>query len=260
MATFKKVEQGTEEEDGSSYVRLIIPSRGRSCAPCCNERNVCCGGKKTVHLRNDRDFQRPAVPWLRVRISYAEWADFVAALDAANLEGTVKYGACLLCPCTFPGLCFQPLCCCAPYQYALGQEIRGENAINLTIAKYNRYLFLPRNIVVRKQFQKDADGNVFNFLRLDFVPYSGPLDETRLADGLKYGTQHYDLEESSRFERMAHILPCPTWRQCSSERLIPTPTLYFASEPEINDGELAQKFEQRNRELLGTDPDGMLRV
>jgi hypothetical protein len=263
-----RVQQGTIEKDGQSFVRLLIPDRGRQCAPCLREHNLCCGGRKSVHLRpvGKGELKLPAVPWLRSRVSHEEWADFIAALDAANLEGTVNFKYCSLFPCTVPLLPVQPLCCCLPYQYELGQQVKRDNALNLAVAKFNRYLFMPRGIVVRRQLEFDKESTRYNFLRFDFVPNNGPLDPRELPPGLHPGTQKTDIEDVPLDELLAEIVPCPQLELfgrsvCATPLLIPDVAYYFdGNEPEVTDNALATKYGQRNYELAHMDPEGMMRV
>ena len=175
-------------EDGGHFVRLLMPTdKGRKCAPCKKETNLCCGGKSSVHIRATDTLALPALQWLRVRISSEEWTDFVAALDTANLEGTVAFAPCEVFPCSFPLLPCQCLLCCVPMQYLAGKALATENALNLAVEKYNKYLFMPRGIVARRQRQcHRPDGREFKFLRIDLAPMpGGPVVHSMLPYGLQ---------------------------------------------------------------------------
>ena len=262
-----RVEQG-QREDGGGFVRLLLPSRGRLFAPCRKESNLCCGGKKAVHLRPQEDLVLPAVQWLRVRVSSEEWSAFIAALDAANLEGTILFYGCVLFPCAFPLLPIQPLCCCLPYQYVAGKAVRRQNALHLAVAKYNRYLFMPRGILLRRQrdiVEFGGDEIEYNFLRLDFVGQAAAYGNERLPQGIRPGTMPQDIEDLTRQEWLATPYAFPgasIHPLCALRLCIPTPhAFYRGNEAEIQDAELDARFGMRNAEFAGViRPDAMLRA
>lgn len=264
-------------EEGDGYVRIVVPTRNRMCAPCALETNSkVCGGKRTVHLTTkDEGLALPAIPWLRVRVSSREWEEFIANLDMANLQGTINFHPLMIVPCVFPLLPLQPLCCCLPYQYAAGQALKQQNALNLCVAKWNRYVFMPRGIVVRRQFQLleiDKERVARHYLRLDFVQQPPPLRHEWLPPGLRPGTMKSDLPELTRKEwlRSGDAFPCadlPSYvpglsQLCALPQLIPTPVTYHGGgEPEIADAGLAAAYEQRTAEFSGgLVPDTMLRA
>ena len=259
-------------EDGGSFVRLHMPTdKGRLCAPCSKESNLCCGGKKGVHIKPEGNLILPAIQWLRVRISFEEWAQFVAALDAANLEGTVPLQPLVICPCVVPLLPFQFAWCCIPLQVSAGRSLKRQNALNLAVAKFNKYLFMPRGIVARRQRQfVEPDGAEHHFLRLDLVQQQVPLTHAQLPHGLRPGTMHSDLAAQTRNQWLvsSDAYPCAAASQLpivgplfALPRLIPTPKVFHAgNEPELMDEKLAANFGMRNAEFAGAiRPDAMLR-
>lgn len=258
-------------QEGEDFVRLLVPKRMRVLAPCAKDTNWKCNKCVSVHLRPDDDSNMalPTVQWLRVRISDEEWTDFVAALDAANLQGTVPCYPCLIVPCTFPGMLCMPLCDCLPYQYAASKEVQAENALNLVVARYNRHLFMPRQIVVRRQREalvdESGENGLFNFLRLDFARHAPPpLDHDGLVDGLRPGTQKSDLPHLSRDEYLQNynVIPCgmfcARWRQ-----FVAAPRYFFeGDEPELDaDANLVARYAEGNAEFrAAVMPDDMLRA
>jgi len=272
----KRVEQGEpSDEHPRHFVRILLPTEtmGQNCAPCAPETNLCCGGPYSVHIWHNDQMLRPAVPWIRTRISGAEWFDFVRALDDANLAGTVPFAACLIFPCTFPLLCVQPVCCCLPFQIAEKKRIERENAFHLTLAKYNRYLFMPRGIVARRQCELrtvGGDKTPFFYLRLDCEPAAATamMNPSRLPVGLRPGTMKFDLQPLTRDEWLdRNFYPC-RFPACVDR--IPEPRTYeygpgSGDDPEISDAALAEKFGPRNVEILngrsvGLEPEMMLRA
>jgi len=290
-AAVKKVTAGLHAGDGGSFVRLILPYEGRRrmCAPCVREHNLCCEGaclpsapfrnRPSIHLLpikypKEADLTYPALKWLRTRVSEGEWAAFIGALDAANLSADINCAACMTIPCAFPCLCCQPCCCFIPFQYAEGQRMKSDTAINLAIAKFNRYLFLPRGIIARRQRETHSiqgDDQRYDFIRLDLVPPpQRPLTMDRgggaadprqallshLEDyGLRPGTMKTDLRPKSRAEWLKsspNIWPCqPECNgMCAMQRFIPEPKLYLDGiEPEIEDQALAGQFAAHTAEL-----------
>jgi hypothetical protein len=259
-AGMKNVQQHDE------MVRVRIPDEiGQSCAPCSLESNLCCGGKFTVHYWHNDNFLRPAVPWLRTRISGEEWFAFVRALDSANLMGTVPCAPCVVFPCSFPLLLCQPMWFCIPFQYLEKKKIERENEFALAIAKFNRYLFMPRGIVARRQCElykkPNGDMEFYYFLRLDFVPPGDPVDPYSLPPGLAPGTMKFDMQPISFTEWLDRAYyPCRSRR---FTQMIPSPRQYNrGDEPEIEDLELAERFAYRNREIISgaVQPESMLRA
>jgi len=294
--TARPVTVGMHAKDSGSFIRLLMPHRQRMCAPCMPEHNMCCEGvcipqpplhnRPSIHLlpisyRKEGDLRYPAIKWLRMRVSEQEWADFIAAIDAANLQGTIKYASCMTVPCSFPLFPCQACCCWIPLQYAEGQRLVGDSAINLAIAKFNRYLFLPRGMLARRQQEVamfDGERIQFNFIRLDLVPPpQRPLTMGR--DGstvdprhallshldsyeLRPGTMETDIRAVTRTEwlqQSPNIWPCwadsPDW--CAMPRLIPEPHFYFDGvEPEIEDRDLAGRYTDRTEQLYAQSQAG----
>ena len=259
---------------GDMHLKLHVPDQRRQCAPCVLENNLCCEGNfcnpfkrsEMIHLRPTSSLTYPAITWLRERISEQEWNDFIADLDRANLEGTVKCQPCLLFPCAFPCFPCQPCCCFLPLQYEAGQFLMGENALNLSVARFNRYLFLPRGIVVRRQFEyhkpsKDEGEQRYVFLRFDFVPPGSPItDATRLPVGLQPGAMQNDIRMQSRKQFLQQKWPMSdenAW--CAWSLLVPDPQYFFAgSEPEIGDTHLVKRYGKRNAEYAMVAPNQVM--
>ena len=256
----------SKNEDGEHYVRMRIPDEfGQKCLPCIVDNNPCCGGKYSIHFWHSDNFLRPAQPWLRTRISGEEWFEFVRALDKANLMGSVPFAPCVVFPCSFPLLPCQPLLCCVPFQLIEKKKIERENAFALAIAKFNRYLFMPRGMIARRQCElyKKPDGSyeLFYFLRVDFVKPGNPLDHRRLVHPLAPGTMKFDVQPLTREEWLdrAHF-PCRGER-CT--RLIPEPRQFNrGDEYEITDEELRERFAMRNHEIVSgaVQPESILRA
>lgn len=277
MRLMPKLPKGVKNvEDGGTYVRMIVPSKNRWCAPCLPDSNWCLEGKiicnplrksSAVHHVPEGNLALPALPWLRRRILEHEWAEFVAAFDVANLEGTMPFAPCVCCPCTFPCLCCQPLCCCLPFQYDTAYRLKGENALNLCIAKYNRYLFNPRGIMVRRQKEvhtvEDSDVCIA-FLRLDYVPPGAPLPRyDRLREGIRPGTQPTDLKPITRLQMLkdglwplADTSPWFAWSTIIGEPAF----FYGGDEPAINDAVLQAHHAKRKGPVTATIADTMQRV
>lgn len=262
-SSVKNVQSCDEEEH---WIRMRIPDEvGQSCLPCSKDHNLCCGGRYSVHYWHNDNFLRPALPWLRTRISGEEWFTFVRALDEANLIGSLPCAPCLAVPCSFPLLPCQPLWCCIPFQLVEKRKIDRENAFALTIAKFNRYLFMPRGMVARRQCElfKKADGGMdfYYFLRLDFVPPGDPIGHYMLPPGLAPGTMKFDMQPIT-FEQWLDRIHWPCrYPECT--RLIPTPRQFNrGDEPEIDDFGLAERFAERNREIMSgaVQPNTMLRA
>ena len=300
--TVKKVVVG-QHGDGS-FVRLLLPEPSRACAPCCLEHNLCCEGvccamppfpanRPSIHLLPTGALTYPALAWLRSRISEQDWTEFIAALDAANLRGTALFASCDLFPCACPCLPLQPCCCWMPYQYMEGKRLEGDAALNLAVAKFNRYLFAPRGMLVRRQQEeyKLEDGERIRlcFLRVDLIPsaqaqkvqqaamaYAAPvepLDIDRegapspppslyesLPYGLVPGTMRFDIRKHTRKEWIAsslHRWPC--WDQ--DERffamplLIPEPRYFLdGTEPEVEDAAMLERYAPVNEQVFRTGP------
>lgn len=182
----------------------------------------------------------------------------------------------MVAPCAFPGLLLQPCCCCAPFQWSFGKDVTGENAMNLAIAKYNKYLFYPRGMVARRQREWWANVNEeFDFIRIDYPPntfaISPPLSAEMLWSGMAPGTMHTDIRPVSRAELVHSAHPClPVFygksakldQLCADPRLIPDSQTYYDGRlPELYDQALEAKFAQGNMEVLGAvDPMDMLRA
>ena len=260
-------------QDGGKFVRLNVPAKTRECAPCCPESNLCCEGKfipyppsTAIHLRPNGSLTFPAIQWLRQRISEEEWVEFIGALDRANLEGTVQCRACVYFPCVWPGLIFQPFICCLPFQYVAGRKVASENAMNLAVAKYNKHLFLPRGLLIRRQvewhkFAPDDDGRTrYTFLRIDLLPDFGVppgevIDVRRLPEPLRPGTADSDLKAQSVSALVSEeslvpfvgLFPACTWRQCVPD----TRYYYEGDEPELADEALAARMARRHPDVQG---------
>lgn len=295
----RQLTTGERPEDGAPFLRLAVPVRRRECAPCCLEHNWLKEGESfpkppyqnrpSIHLmpisygegKNAPDLRYPALKWFRARISEQEYAEFWAAMDAANLEGTIPFLAFESFPCTFPTWPCHAFCCCLPAQYAMGRRLAGENALNLAVARFNRHLFLPRGMIIRRQREvKEYDGNmvVYDFIRFDLVPPpQHPLamdrDGTpwRAVDwhldvhGLRPGTMLTDIPPVARHEWLAHhpdIYPC--WQDCNgwcaSHRFIGEPKYYYdVADPELEDSALAAHLSTLNpHDRTADTPKGRL--
>ena len=263
----KKVVVGLHGNDSGSFLRLYIPNKQRLCAPCSPEHNLCLEGvlfptpipstfrnRESIHLLPQKDSKAdltyPAVKWLRERISEREWTEFIGAVDAANLEGTIHCAPCLIVPCAFPLLLCQPCCCWLPNQYAEGRRVVRDAAMNLVVAKFNRYLFIPRGMLVRRQHEyvKAPTGELHHhFIRIDTIP-SGIETISQLEHGMQPGTMKTDLRPCDRNEwlsRSDNIWPC--WSDfhnwCAWLSLIPEPRDYMSgTEPDIIDEEFARRY------------------
>eukprot|EP00325_Prymnesiales_sp_UTEX-LB-985_P034517 CAMPEP_0174729656 /NCGR_PEP_ID=MMETSP1094-20130205/54089_1 /TAXON_ID=156173 /ORGANISM="Chrysochromulina brevifilum, Strain UTEX LB 985" /LENGTH=208 /DNA_ID=CAMNT_0015931793 /DNA_START=277 /DNA_END=903 /DNA_ORIENTATION=+ len=201
----------------------------------------------------------PAMPWLRRRMAEEEWKEFIAAYDAANLVGTIPCHPVLIIPCTFPLLCCQPLCCFLPFQYEAAATLERENAINLVIAKYNRYLFMPRGMLARRQKEThlvDGDTVDFPFLRIEYHPPGTALARyDRLKQGVRPGSQRTDLQQITRDEFLA---TSQLWPQadkssrCAWRSIIGEPRFFFSGdEPEIEDPFLEELYAKRRPAATG---------
>ena len=241
-------------EDGGDHVRLLLPRSGRNCAPCLPESNLCCGGP--VHIRPAESFlfansgKATAIhPWLRARISPDSWTDFVEAYDAANLQGAVPCSPCVLCPCVCPLFLCQPIWCCLPFQYVEAKRMQRENALNLAMAKYNRYLFNPRGLMARRQVEwrsteKDGSGDKSPYWFLRFDVFDSDFDCRDLEDGIRAGTHRYDVPEISREVWLSNT---PFAVDCQYFTcLIPSPRYFYGGdEPEIEDPLLESRYALR---------------
>ena len=125
----------------------------------------------------------------------------------------------------------------------------GENALNLSMARFNRYLFLPRGLVVRRQFeyhklQKDEGELRFVFLRFDFVPPGSPFaDVARLPEALRPGAMENDIKMTTRKQFLHQKWPMSDenpW--CAWPRMIPEPQYFYHDEPEIGDTQLVKRY------------------
>ena len=251
----------------STYVRMNYPEQRRQCAPCVMENNMCCEGNfyrpckssEMIHLKPVDTLAWPNLMWLRDRVSEKEWADFIAELDAGNLEGTVQYEPLFCVPLAWPCLPCQACCLFLPLQYEAGQFLKGENGINLAIAKFNRYLFLPRGIVARRQIEwwklkPDAEEKTkLLFLRLDLVVPGLPItDLAQLPHGLRPGDQEKDIQQLTRDEFLLLKWPMPVTLNCprlAYPSCIGEPAAYYAgNEPELDDTLLVKRYGKRNAE------------
>ena len=268
-----KLENGllrVESSNAEGWLRLMIPRRGRYCAPCLNERNVCCGGKKTVHLRMESSLSYPTVSWFRARILDDEWHDFVTALDQANLQYTMNFRACMIVPCVMPLYCVQPCCFWYPFQLLERSEILKESALSLVVAKFNRYLFMPRGIVCRRQANtvptSDGTGSErFGFLRFDLVPGNGPiLHPSQLQIGYLPGTQEHDVLPLSREQWFRDRISLGEGYPCADAHpscmaFIPrrgVQAFLLGNEREVNDAVLENRYNERHRLLW--DPNAAM--
>jgi hypothetical protein len=266
--------------DGNQ-IRLIIPDKARMCAPCVPESNLCLEGsclppplgKKSqhIHLRPEGNLTFPAVKWLRQRISEREWNDFIGGLDEANLMGTVPFYAALLFPCTFPGLLCQPACCCTPFQFAAGKALEAESCTNLVLARFNRYLFLPRGLIARRQVEihktDTSDGAQFAFLVIDVVPEAPlPMALGMLGEGLRPGTHANDANNHPlRHPWPWQDVPMWTWPSCFRPNGYPSVLYFLEDEPEIEDTRLMRRYKVRNDMYASSGgynvgPDRMVRA
>ena len=163
----------------------------------------------------------------------------------------------------------------------MGRRLAGENALNLAVARFNRHLFLPRGMIIRRQREvKEYDGDmvVYDFIRFDLVPPpQHPLamdrDGTpwRAVDwhldvhGLRPGTMLTDIPPVARHEWLAHhpdIYPC--WQDCNgwcaSHRFIGEPKYYYdVADPELEDSALAAHLSTLNpHDRTADTPKGRL--
>ena len=252
-----------ESKTAEMWLRLMIPDRGSYCAPCCPERNICCGGKKTVHLQTAAHLDSPKAAWMPSRILDDEWRDFIGALDDANLQGTLNFSSCLLVPCVMPLYPCQPCMFWYPFQMFERKQMIRESAMNLVIAKFNRYLFMPRGIVCRRQAEnvpnQDGKQERFTFLRFDMVPSNGPiLHLGQLSIGYYPGSQETDvipLTKQQWFEErlaLSEGYPCQdSTNPLCSKMLPPNGVKAYLNglEREVNDPFLEQRYAERHRML-----------
>lgn len=224
-----------EADKGPAFHRVRLPNQMRCCVPCSPDSNSCVDPCCPAKLRPRGPLVWPENEVVKQRISAQEWALFIEALDTADRKAAIPcHHICL----DSPLWIFQPFCCFLPYLVQYRElAIRRTNAYEV-LAKYNRYLFMPRGLLVRYQhiYDEELDGLIYQ-LRIDIMPSEAPIQHEMLDPNMALGKPPEDFYNT----RLA------PWCCACCECLAPKVNTYLqASDEETRDDELEKALQRLN--------------